>query len=145
MVVPEDNFELLQQNEKKNIGENLGLDLSIQKGLLDEFSINDLQKYIEKHFGKYEKDLQFNSLINEMRMTNTGMLEIENGRKLLINKNKLNFIMSKFPSKNHIPTQTGIIRLILDITNEKFYSSRKENIQNKNWQEFVEKIKIELR
>ena len=147
-----DDFFVSLRNEKNRIIEEYKTGLTIIKTkekILDEkLSIEALQAYLENKFPKFdednriEKNKKIKYLMNEMVITNLTLKSIEDGEKLLIQKGLFSKLLNDYPF--NMPTQTGIARSILDITNDEFYKMRKAKLDNSKWMKFIDSLKIKL-
>lgn len=153
LEIADDFFVSLRNEKRRNIEEyKSGLEKTEtkEKILNEELNIDALQAYLENKFPKYsqenksDKNKKMRYLLNEMQLTNLTLKSIEEGEKVLTKKRLFSKIISDYPSDR--PTQTGMARLILDVTNDNFYMMRKAKLKltNSKWMKFVDTVREQL-
>jgi putative GTP pyrophosphokinase len=144
-----DEFFVSLRNEKKKSVEGFKSGLNRietkEQILNDELNFDALQAYLENKFPnfatekKIDKNKKLEHFFKEMIISNLTLKSIEEGLKVLAEKKLLGTIFKEYPAEK--PTQTGIARLILDITNSNFYEERKKKLEKTKWMKFVDKIR----
>ncbi|MBK7967983.1 MAG: hypothetical protein IPK08_03110 [Bacteroidetes bacterium] len=151
LEIADDFFVSLRNEKRKSIEEyktGLGKVKTKEKILNEELNIDALQAYLENKFPKFslenknEKNKKLRYFLNELLMTNLTLKSIEEGEKSLTQKRLVTKLVNDYPSDK--PTQTGMARLILDITNEEFYKMRKAKLTNSKWMKFVDNMRSKL-
>jgi ppGpp synthetase/RelA/SpoT-type nucleotidyltranferase len=149
MLEVADEIFVSLRSDKNRIIEKYKTDLSKpikkEKILDDELNIDALQAYLEKNFSKYKQETgRLKYLLEEMRSSGVNLRDIETGERILKDKNLFASLRENYPTESKVPTQTGFVRLILDITNEDFYKLRSDKPLNSKWMKFVDLVKAQL-
>jgi putative GTP pyrophosphokinase len=144
-----DELFVALRNEKNRVIEKYKTELAVpvkkEKLLDDELNIDVLQAYIEQNFAQYRQELsRFKYLLGEMQLSQINLRDIEKGKRLLKDRNLLRTLQSQYPSESGVPTQTGIVRLILDATNDAFYGFRRSKLGESKWTRFVDDLRSQL-
>lgn len=144
-----DEFFMALRDEENNIIRQYKANLSDAKKkenvLKEELNIEALQAYIEKKYAKYPQEKKrIKSLLEEMAFAHIGLNALEDGEQLLKDKNLLKYVIDNYPSPKEEQTQTGVARLILDITNDAFYEVRKMKMADSKWIKFIDSVRSKL-
>lgn len=145
-----DEFFMALRNEKNNIIKQYKANLSDAKKkevvLKEELNIEALQAYIEKKYSRYPQEKRrIKSLLEEMTFAHIGLNAIEIGEQSLKDKNFFKHVIDNYPSPKEEQTQTGVVRLILDITDDDFYEVRKLKMAGSKWIKFVDAIRLKVK
>jgi len=145
-----DELFVALRNEKNRVIEKYKAKLSVplkkEKLLDDELNIDVLQAYLEQNFSQYYQEFgRFKYLLGEMQSSQVNLRDVEKGKRILKDRNLLTSLRDNYPAESGSPTQTGMVRLILDATSDAFYKIRKPKLSNSKWIKFVEHIRSEIR
>ena len=144
-----DELFVALRHEKIRVIQKYKSELSVpvkkEKLLDDDLNIDVLHAYLEKSFSEYKQEFsRFKYLLGEMQISQVNLRDVESGKRMLQERGLLRSLRDEYPTESGIPTQSGMVRLILDTTNDVFYEHRKPKLANSEWIKFVGKIRSQL-
>jgi len=136
LEIADELFDQLK-NEKERLVNHYVAQLSgisTKDKILDDYlNIDTLHAFLKLHFGKYRTlDRTEKYLLDELNQSSLNLRDISVSEEKLKKMEVVDRILGEYPSKDG-PTRSGIVRVILDITNEKFFRMREPRLRGSTW------------